>query len=423
MSTIALFLKYISQERLPKAFARYSEENPKVGDGSSLVGGGGGGGGGGHDATIPDYIDRAKRILVRPLVEPERITRDFDAASCDALMKELREHPPTSDPTSDHLLALLAEITARWMQKTLGEKDANGEYKGAAIAPRHVQSITYLVVAQWLSDAKIRRERGEGCRSLMGTMGTGEGKSLVFAMLACYAVKVLKMKVHILTSLASLKKRDCEDNSSFYESMGISVGQSTNSGFPDAQVVYCLSSTESPHLVHYKRTCISSNPPTDFSNILLLVDEVDSVIVCEKPFVNWVKPRGVSGEEMKIAYMKVSAPGEESRPCPPGVSESAWTKAKNAKAQDVSMINKRLDQGQWVAINEQGIPSKLHYDALDYLNVVEGRKMPDGKAFIPSGETLTYYVSSVPFTLTSYAAVVGLSGSLGGDAEKKYLKE
>ena len=419
MSTIALFLKYISQERLPKAFARYSEENPKVGDGSSLVGGGGGGGGGGHDATIPDYIDRAKRILVRPLVEHESITRNFDAESCDALMKKLREHP-SSDPP---LLVLLAEITARWMQKTLGEKDANGEYKGAAIAPRHVQSITYLVVAQWLSDAKIRRERGEGCRSLMGTMGTGEGKSLVFAMLACYAVKVLDMKVHILTSLASLKERDCEDNRSFYESMGISVGQSTESGFPDAQVVYCLSSTESPHLVHYKKKCISSNPPTDFSNILLLVDEVDSVIVCEDPFLCWTKPHGVSGEEMKIAYMKVRKPGAESGPCPADVSESAWTKAKNAKAQDVSKINMRLDQGRWVAINEQGIPSTLHYDELDYLNVVEGRKMPNGKDFIPSGETLFCYVSSVPFTLTSYAAVVGLSGSLGGDAEKKYLKE
>ena len=71
----------------------------------------------------------------------------------------------------------------------------------------------------------------------------------------------------------------------------------------------------------------------------------------------------------------------------------------------------------WVALSDKGEPSGLTWVALEYKNTI-------GKVRVrPSGEGSTIYVASLPYLLTRYATIVGLSGSLGGESEKKYLEK
>ena len=75
-----------------------------------------------------------------------------------------------------------------------------------------------------------------------------------------------------------------------------------------------------------------------------------------------------------------------------------------------------LQNGKWVALDEKGVPDGLIHVELDYKNAIEGRGGP-------SGESSYIYISSLPHLLTRYATIVGLSGSLGGESEKKYLEK
>jgi len=70
----------------------------------------------------------------------------------------------------------------------------------------------------------------------------------------------------------------------------------------------------------------------------------------------------------------------------------------------------------WVALSDEGKPDGLAHVELAYKNTI-------GKVRVrPSGEGSTIYVASLPYLLTRYASIVGLSGSLGGESEKKYLE-
>jgi hypothetical protein len=416
MATTAIFLKYLDKENRNKAFEKFKDANPA-----------GAAGGSGRGTSIFSLIEDAARVFTGPLVNAKEIVGDLDAVRYREIMVNLR-----GDHNEASARGLLPKIFAEWMKKSLGETeldDAGTErFKGSAMTPRHVQSIAYLVISEWIRRAiEERKAPGSKCRSLMGTMGTGEGKSLVFAMLACFAVKVLKLKVHILANTLSLKHRDCEDSKPFYVSMGVSVGESIDhKPFPDMDVVYTISSTKHSHLLKHYRDSISDGSiegGNDFSKTLLLVDEVDSVVMCETPFLNWTRydrPGTFTGSALFAAYLAVRAPGAENHDCPPGIDPAAWDQAKKDKRglETFSLPVELTKNGIYVALDGKGEPDGLNHTELDYKNVRDG-KMKSA----PSGKSSAVYTSSLPHLLTRYATILGLSGSLGGDSEKSFLTE
>lgn len=412
MATLAIFLKYTSKERLDLAYEQFFECNRGT-DSEGAIGGAAAAGGAPHNKIL-DYIARARGIFAESLVDPRQFTAEFSGQMYETLMDDLRSADGVLDPD----LKLLSKITAEWMKKKLGNKGADGNYEGVAIAPRHVQSITFFVVAQWLRDATAGRRRGGSGKGLMGTMGTGEGKSLVFAMLACFAVKSLKMRVHVLESSQSLKHRDCEENRAFFDNMGVTVGESSEGAFPDVDVVYCLAHPLNPHLLqHYIRTILTNEK--EFANTLLLVDEVDSVVVCESPFETLPKALsdGPSAGDISRAYEAVHR-GDTTRPN--SISAAAWEKALTDKIdweRERGKCDRENGTGAWFLRDMTGAPDGYYHGYIDYINVVSGFQA------VPAAISAPALVTSLPYILTRYAAVVGLSGSLGGAAERNYLKK
>ena len=77
-------------------------------------------------------------------------------------------------------------------------------------------------------------------RAFIAQMATGEGKSIVIAMLAVFMVQLHGLTVHVLENNEGLLERDYATNKPFFEAFGISCGIDLLDD--EAQVVYCLKS-------------------------------------------------------------------------------------------------------------------------------------------------------------------------------------
>lgn len=165
---------------------------------------------------------------------------------------------------------LLAKMGIEWMKKI------NLVMK-VPIAPRNAQFISMLACCKWASH--VMKNPGESERALVAQVGTGEGKSLIIAMSAIYAVKLMGKRVHILTNNAGLLNKDYSQFKDLFATFGISVAN--NSDFKNLgshQVTYCLSSDL---LSYYRDAVFIAVEP--FANTILIVDEVDQIIVDDKP--------------------------------------------------------------------------------------------------------------------------------------------
>ena len=69
-------------------------------------------------------------------------------------------------------------------------------------------------------------------------MATGEGKSIVIAMLAIFMVKLHGVKVHVLENNEGLLLRDLATQAPFYERFGIKAGKDLLD--ESLGIVYCL---------------------------------------------------------------------------------------------------------------------------------------------------------------------------------------
>ena len=108
----------------------------------------------------------------------------------------------------------------------------------------------YRVVMSWLRPDFLQNKGGDkggsgwlGGKKLfvnafIAQMSTGEGKSIVIAMLATFMCKLHKMKVHVLENNEGLLMRDYATNKPFYDRFGLSSGTDLNDSSLD--ICYCL---------------------------------------------------------------------------------------------------------------------------------------------------------------------------------------
>ena len=103
------------------------------------------------------------------------------------------------------------------------------------LTPHHTQVVAMLLFAQFYEQREACAARG--VRAAILQMGTGEGKSIVIAMMAIYTVKHLGKKVHVLENNEGLLERDFATYAPFYASFGLSCAK-TIDGTSD--ICYCL---------------------------------------------------------------------------------------------------------------------------------------------------------------------------------------
>jgi len=321
----------------------------------------------------------------------------------------------------------MTEVTKNWMNYMISRSFP-------PLTPHHTQAFTVLMMSRFFEDylkdyGPVDRQTDKKAnaggwtffsrpklelRSFIAQMATGEGKSIVIAMLAVFMVQLHGLKVHVLENNEGLLDRDFKTYQPFFEAFGISCG--TDLLDEDAQVVYCLKRQIN---TLFLRKMVEGQLDDTLGNTVIIVDEVDDLVVNENPNANYAKEDAERTPDLRKCFAALKR-GEILMPR--GVlNESIWSEAKRAVAESEQRVEGRdyrvVEQGgkRMAIILVNGVIPKVHRTELwlSYINYKLGAVEPIAES--PFATVCT------PYVFNKYRGIFGLSGSVGGQAELSYL--
>ena len=235
-------------------------------------------------ATLQAYgdvgmFDPTKLAQIDFLNQPELLV-DLVAAS--------KEEPARQGKPD---LQLLSDVTAHWMRTMI-------ERKYPPLTPHHTQALVVMMMSRFFAEhlapdraapssapstggsgllsrsSILKPKPGLALKAFIAQMGTGEGKSIVIAMLAVFMAKLHGLKVHVLENNEGLLERDYAQNLAFFERCGVTCGKDTGNAAalsdPAVQVCYCLK--KGIGKMFLRRMLDGS---LELGRSVLIVDEVD----------------------------------------------------------------------------------------------------------------------------------------------------
>ena len=168
----------------------------------------------------------------------------------------------------DARVKLLGEIAAKYMQTYIDAVPPK-----LPLTPHHTQIVAMLIFSQFYEQREWCAE--QGLQAAILQMKTGEGKSIVIAMMAIYTVKHLGKRVHVLENNEGLLERDFATYEPFYRSFGLSCNKTIDA---ESDICYCLKRHNN---AYFNQQLLQGG--LDLSQVVLIVDEVDDLVVNEKP--------------------------------------------------------------------------------------------------------------------------------------------
>jgi hypothetical protein len=322
-----------------------------------------------------------------------------------------------SNATQPEML-LLADIATNWMRYMI-------DRGFPPLTPHHTQSFVVLMMARFFGDVvkppspaessegakgmgekswveKIMGEKSKlNAKTFIAQMATGEGKSIVIAMLAVFMVKQFGLKVHVLENNEGLLLRDYATNAPFYDRFGIKSGKDLSD--PDTQICYCL---KAPINKQFLRNMMEGKLVLD--RTVLIVDEVDDLIVNERPNAHYVKP----DREYTPSMIKCLAAIKAGKGIPAGVDETLWYRAvqdmetaqNKQEGVHYRIITNEKNQATCVQLDASGQVPKVTLTspwlkALNYLRC----------GIEPSAES-HYACVCTPYVFNRYAAIFWVNG-------------
>ena len=321
-------LKYMFRESLPKTKAKFVEHL-----GVNLVG---------KSKELFTHLVRGAFEMYHGLVDQRKLAETDFLDNPQALIQVVRE----GAQGADERVQLLAEIAARYMQSYVDQVPPQ-----LPLTPHHTQICAMLIFSQFY-EQKERWAREYGMRAAILQMKTGEGKSIVIAMMAVYTVKQLKKKVHVLENNEGLLERDFANYKSFYESFGLTCNKMIDS---TSDICYCLKKHNN---TFFNQHLLSGD--LDLTGTILIVDEVDDLVVNEKPTLLYQAKDDSLTPHYKVCYNALIK-GQDR---PAKVDSAIWNDAKRIKREADAKV-----QGVHFQLGEQG-----------WIMLEEG---PDGSARVP----------------------------------------
>ena len=137
-------------------------------------------------------------------------------------------------------MRMMTEVTTRWMEYMI-------DRKFPPLTPHHTQAFTVMMMVRCFEEYLGREARERNAKSklkvqaFIAQMSTGEGKSIVIAMLAVFMVKMHNVTVHVLENNEGLMERDYKQQAPFYQAFGIASDKGKDGlANAEAKIVYCL---------------------------------------------------------------------------------------------------------------------------------------------------------------------------------------
>lgn len=408
LETILYFIHYLDREDLSMTYTKYKSMQ--------------------QDNWIKQYILNAEKTYPpgKELIK----TAGKDLTNKDDVLNILAQLK-TSVKGNDEMLEGLRLIFYDWALIMKEKFDL-------LVLPHHTQVVCMLMLLQF-----IRSPPGD-CGALIAEMSTGEGKSAVIASIALYCVVFLNLKVHVVVDDENLVERDFKTfeglfgkftvkgkraliahlvvtpsrkESKYKKDPNVVPGMEEN-----ADIVYC----EARHVQSFY-TRLAKRGGTDFKQVfqdrVLILDEVDALVIDEAPNVPFVYENPEASDLCSRAAQCI-ARGEPSH-----VIKSMAKKPMDTKLIR-SMENAALAASKWV------VHQDYTYDesAGKYLRIQNGRVNEGAWSLALEyknladhySDKITYnerlFVMNRPRVFRLYSRCIGLSGSVGNEAEREFLR-
>mmetsp|Transcript_16583 Transcript_16583/g.30742 ORF Transcript_16583/g.30742 Transcript_16583/m.30742 type:complete len:1467 (+) Transcript_16583:61-4461(+) len=313
------------------------------------------------------------------------------------------------------------------------------------VLPHHTQVVCLLVFRHFLQQAQ--RDPASNTHTLVAQVGTGEGKSMIIAILAIFVVMMLKKKVHIVVDDESLLERDFWTFKPLFDAFelpatnGVAkrpitaklcvteerVASEKNPCLvprvdPEADVCYC----EGKHVQSFYAS-IARDDTCDFDTYndrILIVDEVDALVIDEEPNEAFVYP---NQELSKMATMIAGAMKKGTRPeeAIKDIDHPAAGRLLREMSLEWAVGTNMVAGEDFVYVKEAGKNALLRAGRAnlnEWSLALDCRNFQDGH----SREILfqeRMFVMSRPRVFRKYFRLLGVTGSIGSDAERKFLQE
>jgi len=340
-------------------------------------------------------------------------------------------------------MRLMTDITVRWMQYMIDRKIP-------PLTPHHTQAFTVMMMARCFIEnvppevaARIPNwdqinphpDKGRGIKlnwsggknkfkpkAFIAQMATGEGKSIVIAMLAVFMVRLYGMRVHVLENNEGLLERDYRQNKPFFARFGLRCA--SDLADPDAHIFYCLKAAINKRFL---RKMVEGKLDEELATTVLIVDEVDDLVVNERPNNHYVKMDSERTPDLRRCFEELSNVPPESIfnvRMPDGVDENVWQFALAVVDHVAKKVVKDKhyrvmidDNGDKVArmLDSEGKLPKVPLTA-PWLQWVAYKECD-----IEANSESRYACVCAPYIYNKYAGIFGLTGSVGGKEELKYL--
>jgi hypothetical protein len=286
--------------------------------------------------------------------------------------------------------------------------------------------ISALLAAEWVAQ-RLRGDLPSEQRALVLKVGTGEGKSLVIGILALVLLKLHGKRVFVMEANMALLSRDVEEMRDLYRSFTVkdkdgnerAVTVSSNFADPDDAAVPMVDSdityVVKGGLNAFYRQRVGKLP---LANTVLILDEVDSLIVDGKPNSSYVCPDAERSAALADMFELCTSGRADSIP-----ASRAKTMALAAVAKGQQLMRKNAytrvvkDGGKvtYVEMDARGKPMVGFFSlACEFIGWHLEKQNPTDMS--------CFFVQSMPFMLTCFDALVGLSGSLGSAAEQAFMR-
>lgn len=221
-----------------------------------------------------------------------------------------------------------------------------------------------------------------------------------------------------------LLDRDFHQNKPFYERFGITSSFGADGlADPDAKIVYCLKKQINKHFL---KKMVEGKLNEELKNIILIVDEVDDLIVNERPNNHYVKKDVEQTPDLKLCYQRLRDGWSEEveRDPPEGIERALWCRAcsivRDCESKITEGVHYRIiknddDQDEAIMLDDQGHVPKVPLAApwLQYVNYKRCGRDPQAQT--------RYACVCTPYIFNKYAGIFGLTGSVGRKEELKYL--
>ena len=187
--------------------------------------------------------------------------------------------------------------------------------------------------------------------------------------------------------------------------------------------MYCLKKQINKHFL---RKMVEGKLDEELKNIVLIVDEVDDLVVNERPNNHYVKTDVEQTPDLQKCYEKLKDGWsmEVEQDPPEGIDHSFWIRACSIvrycedhvkEGVHYRLIKNEDGEEEVIMLDENGQVPKVPLAApwLQYMSYKLVEKDPLAQS--------RYACVCTPYIFNKYAGIFGLTGSVGGKEELKYL--